>query len=177
MVMEVEAKAHCKDLGEIERRIVGLGAEFQEELEQIDTYYNHPARDFAQTDEALRIRRVDEKAYLTYKGSKIDNITKTREEMEVLVENGDSVKEILDKLGFSEVGTVKKVRKKYTFNDFIICLDKVDGLGSFVEMEAQCDSEDSEEVSRLRDEILRTLKELGLEKIERKSYLELLLCL
>jgi adenylate cyclase class 2 len=175
MSMEVEAKAYCEDLSVIEELIKGLGAEYKEEIEQFDTYYNHPARDFAQTDEALRIRWVHEKAHLTYKGPKIDDITKTREEIAVEVEDGDHAKEILVKLGFSEVGTVRKIRKKYNFNEFVICMDKVDGLGSFVEMEAQCDSDDSEEVSRLTGNILRTLKEWGLEKIERKSYLELLL--
>ena len=175
MSMEVEAKAYCEDLEVLEIKITNLGAEFIEEIEQVDTYFNHPTRDFGQTDEALRIRRVGENAYLTYKGSKIDNITKTREEINVQVDDRDLIKEILEILGFSEVGTVKKVRKKYRFDEFTICLDQVENLGSFVEMEAVCNSEDAEEISRLRDIILKTLKEWGLEKIERKSYLELLL--
>jgi adenylate cyclase class 2 len=174
MSMEVEAKAHCKNIGEIEDRILGLGGEFQGEVEQIDTYYNHPVRDFAQTDEALRIRKVGENTYLTYKGRKIDNITKTREEIKVQVENGEFTRKILVKLGFSEVGMVRKVRKKYKLGEFHVCLDNVDNLGSFIELEAECDSDNPDEISRLRDIILTNLKEWGLEEIERKSYLELL---
>jgi adenylate cyclase class 2 len=175
MSMEVEAKAYCEDLSEFEERIKGLGAEFIHEVEQVDTYFNHPARDFAQTDEALRIRRVGEKATLTYKGPKIDSLTKTREELKVELSDGDEMKDVLLKLGFKEVGMVRKVRKKYKLDEFKVCLDRVEGLGSFVELEAECDSDDQNEVSRLRDKILKTLKEWELEKIERRSYLELLL--
>ena len=175
MVMEVEAKAYCKDLPEFEKRIKGLGGEFLDEVEQVDTYFNHPARDFAQTDEALRIRRVGDRAIFTYKGPKIDSQTKTREEVKVEVRDGDAMREIILKLGFVEVGRVKKVRRKYKLKEFKVCLDEVEGLDSFVELEVEVPSDDQDEVSRSRDKILKTLVEWGLEKIERKSYLELLL--
>ena len=38
-------------------RLEELGGEYQAELRQVDSYFAHPARDFAVTDEALRIRR------------------------------------------------------------------------------------------------------------------------
>jgi adenylate cyclase class 2 len=175
MTMEVEAKAYCDDLTELEERIKGLGAEFASEVEQVDIYFNHPARDFAQTDEALRIRRVGDKAIFTYKGPKIDSQTKTREELSVELSDGDAMKEVLLKLGFSEVGVVKKMRKKYQVGEFKVCLDEVEGLGSFVELEVEVTTDDQDKVARSRDDILRTLEEWGLSRIERKSYLELLL--
>jgi adenylate cyclase class 2 len=175
MSMEVEAKAYCDDLSKIEKMILELGGEFQEEVEQVDIYFNHPLRDFAQTDEALRIRRAEDKATFTYKGPKIDSQTKTREELKVQLSDGDAMREVLSKLGFLEVGTVKKVRKKYKLNEFKVCLDDVKGLGSFVELEVEVSKDDQDEVSRLRDIILKTMKEWGLEKVERRSYLELLL--
>lgn len=175
MSMEVEAKAYCEDLLEFERKIRDFGAEFSNEVEQVDTYFNHPARDFAQTDEALRIRMVGQKATFTYKGPKIDNLTKTREEIKVELEDEEVLKEILLKLGFVEVGTVRKVRRKYMFNDLKICLDEVDGLGSFVELEVEVPGDDQYKIDRIRSEILKKLNEWGLAKIERKSYLELLL--
>ncbi len=175
MSIEVEAKAYCEDLLEIEERIKGLGAEFVSELEQVDTYFNHPTRDFAQTDEALRIRRAGEKATFTYKGPKIDSQTKTREELKVELSDGDAMRDVLLKLGFSEVGVVKKLRKKYQVGEFKVCLDEVEGLGSFVELEVEVPSGDQDEIARSRDDILKTMNDWGLSKIERKSYLELLL--
>ena len=48
--------------------------------EHVDTYYNHPSRDFAETREALRIRRVDGVPMVTYKGTKLPGEVKARRE-------------------------------------------------------------------------------------------------
>ena len=50
---EVELKFPVADPTEIERRLTSIGAKWASEVEQVDTYFAHPARDFAQTDEAL----------------------------------------------------------------------------------------------------------------------------
>ena len=55
-----------------------------EPAEQVDTYFSHPARDFAATDEALRIRSIDQENFVTYKGPKLDATTKTRREIDGL---------------------------------------------------------------------------------------------
>jgi adenylate cyclase class 2 len=176
MPIEIEAKAYAKNLKEIERKILEIGAKLTWEGEQVDTYYNHPNRDFAETDEACRIREVKEKTYLTYKGPKIDSVTKTREEIKVQVEDTSSVSEILLKLGFKEVFIVKKHRKKFLLHEFKICLDSVENLGDFVEIETSVSSEFPEEkVAEIRDNILKIMEEWGLADLERKSYLELLL--
>ncbi|MFQ5888201.1 MAG: class IV adenylate cyclase, partial [Candidatus Hydrothermarchaeales archaeon] len=58
-MLEIEVKAYVKDFDKIENAIVRQGGRFEKEEIQKDTYFNHPLRDFAKTDEALRIRRVD----------------------------------------------------------------------------------------------------------------------
>ena len=45
-------------------------------------------RDFARTDEALRLRHVGEFNYITYKGPKLDATTKTRREIEIGLADG-----------------------------------------------------------------------------------------
>ena len=176
MPMEIEAKAHVKNLRDLEKNIISMGAKLEWMGEQRDTYYNHPERDFAKTDEALRVREEDKKIILTYKGPKIDNLTKTREEIKVKVGDMTSIKELLGKLGFKDQKVVKKQRKKYLLGKFKVCLDKVEDLGEFVEIEAVTQpKEASREVDLLRNEVLRILEELGLKELERKSYLELLL--
>jgi adenylate cyclase, class 2 len=56
--IEVEQKYHVGDVSELERQLSRLGAKEEAVEQHRDTYYRHPARDFAQTREALRIRRV-----------------------------------------------------------------------------------------------------------------------
>lgn len=172
MSIEVEAKAYAKDLNAIEKVLIEKGAEFVWKGKQKDTYFNHPNRDFAETDEALRIREMDGKTYFTYKGPKIDSITKTREEIEIQIEDPESAREFLLRLGFKEVRVVNKKRIKYHLNDFTVCLDEVAGLGQFVEIEAS--SDDQDQINELRESILETLNSWNLMKTERKSYLELL---
>ncbi len=81
---------------------------------------------------------------------------------------------MLEKLGFSEVGVVKKHRKKFKLGELKISLDRVEGLGDFVEIEALETSLSEHDVSEMRDRILSVMNELGLTKRVRTSYLELL---
>jgi adenylate cyclase class 2 len=55
-MFEVELKVRA-DHGPVRERLDALGAERVEHVRQADTYYDAPHRDFAETDEALRIRR------------------------------------------------------------------------------------------------------------------------
>ena len=88
MSIEVEQKFAVDDHREIQRRLEQLGAHEAGGVEQVDRYFNHPARDFAQTDEALRLRRVGEANFVTYKGPKLDAATKTRREIELPLGDG-----------------------------------------------------------------------------------------
>jgi hypothetical protein len=84
-----------------------LGGRSADTVTQVDQYFNHPARDFAQTDEALRLRRVGEVNFITYKGPKLDAITKSRHEIELPLPSGDAAAtgfaELLTTLGFQPV--------------------------------------------------------------------------
>ena len=53
-----------------------------------DIYLNHPARDFAETNEAFRIRRISDENRITYKGPRRSGPTKTREEIEIPFASG-----------------------------------------------------------------------------------------
>ena len=175
MPMEIEAKAHAENLDFIEKKILEMGGKLIWYGEEKDIYFAHPSRDFAKTDEALRIREEEGKIFLTYKGPKLDSKTKTREERTVHLNDSQSITDVLINLGFKKYGVVKKQRKKMLFGKYEICLDKVENLGEFVEIEilAPTDST-SEKVEELKEEALKIFGQLGLSRMERRSYLELL---
>ena len=164
--MEVEIKARIDSEREFIDKIEHMGAVFLREEIEVDVYYNHPCRNFGETDEALRIRNDNS---LTYKGKKVGMDTKSREEFIVHFDNLEEMNKILKALGFREVATVKKRRKYYKLGELNICVDSVDSLGEFTEVECIGDYEDC------RKKVLDTAKKLGLRKMERKSYLELVL--
>lgn len=176
-MIEVEVKAHAPNLNEIEEKIVEIGASREGEEYQEDLYFNAPHRDFAQTDEALRIRKIkkenSEETYITYKGAKMDNVSKTRKEIEVAVENPSKVADILQNLSFRPVATVRKNRIIYTLGELIITLDKVHGVGDFVEIEKE--TAEGEDTKEALNEIFATYSKIGIENgFERSSYLELM---
>ncbi|NOZ82652.1 MAG: class IV adenylate cyclase [Euryarchaeota archaeon] len=169
-MLEVEVKARLADVRGFEEMLIEKGAEFVGEEVQEDIYLQHPCRDFAETDEALRLRLCARGAELTYKGKRVrDMRTKTREEVSVGVE-AKAALELLQKLGFREVARIRKRRRSYRLGSYRVELDEVEGLGCFVEVEAAPGTAGEELV-----EFVRT--ELGIEEslLETRSYLELYL--
>ena len=183
MQYEVEQKFRLGDQAEsILARILELGATEIGEVQQADHYFNHPVRDFATTDEALRIRSVGDKNWLTWKGPKIDQITKTRREIEPALGDGsktaDEISEVLTILGFQSVAVVRKSRKQFELVRhglrFEFALDRVDGVGEFLEIELLADQD---QLAAAQQALKSLSDEIGLSdtSVERKSYLGMLL--
>ena len=169
-MFEIEIKARCHDKNSLIEKIVSAGAVHIETREEIDMYFNHPQRDFAKTDEALRLRRIGEKTYLTYKGPKVSVKSKTRLEEELGVENFDSIKKIFLLLGFVEKEKVVKVRSIYHYDKIEICIDEVENLGDFIELEIK-----SEQIKEAEEHLFNIANSFGLTDFIQKSYLEMIL--
>lgn len=173
---EVEVKvkaAHDK----IKNDLIGDGAVFAGVEEQHDIYFNSRERDFSKTDEALRIRFVDSEGEITYKGKKVDTISKTRPEYNSPV-NAAEMEKILLALGYFVSGSVNKRREIYTWKNFIIGFDSIAELGEFVEVESDLrDISGKEEIQKEIDKIFEFLGKYGLTKEDsiRTSYLEMVL--
>ncbi|WP_292485883.1 class IV adenylate cyclase [Methanohalobium sp.] len=172
-MIEVEVKART-DLETARKMLKDEDARFIETEHHFDSYYNAPHRDFSSSDEALRIRSRDNKAFLTYKGKKMDSISKTREEFETPVDS-ENMRNILLSLGFREYGIVEKEREVYKLDDFVIALDSVEQLGEFIEVELE--SESGSDIEHNSNRIFEFLNKLGIEENDsiRKSYLELVM--
>ena len=167
-ILEIEIKARCDDRDELIRRIESAGSVFLESREEVDIYYNHPSRNFAQTDEALRIRAVNGLCRLTYKGPKVSGRSKARIEHETEVKDFSQLRSIIESLGFIVSGTVRKNRSLYALDGIEICVDDVDDLGTFAELEKK-----GLLGQGIEDELYELAAKLGLSRFERRSYLEL----
>ncbi len=180
MNYEVEVKFPLENAAKLIARLEELAVSWTESVQETDIYFQHPCRNFAATDEALRIRRTDSRAYLTYKGPKIDSSTKTRTELEVELDVRPEIlkkwQAILEQLGFRPVAEVRKNRQRgilvwggWTVQ---VSVDRVEGLGSFLELEVVVPQE---KLDIARESVLTLCQALGLGLSERRSYLELLL--
>ena len=157
-------------------RLNELGATPLGSRRQVDTYFAHPARDFAASDEALRLRLEVEELCITYKGPKLAPRLKTREEIEFgLATDLDSATRLLERLGFRTVARVAKRRTDHRLDGppaVTVSLDEVEGLGSFCEVEIAATSAAAGRSAL--EKALRTLALDGAPPISR-SYLEMLL--
>lgn len=194
-MFEVEIKVPA-DVDAVRDRLREAGAERVDARRQRDAYYDAPHRDFAETDEALRLRRETplpegigstepgdeasgeveaETTKVTYKGPLLDEGSKTRAEHETEVADSEAAAGILSGLGFDPAATVEKRREFWAHDGFTVTLDAVDGLGEFVEIEREVDDEAA--IGAVRDDALDALDRLGLDGADqvRTSYLGLLL--
>lgn len=170
-MIECELKFKVNRLDRIEDRLKALGASLKDSVLQIDYYFNHPCRDFLNTDEALRIRFTDKFIEVTYKGPRRKNGVKSREEIGLKLPKNyfENVLRFFENLGFRKYFVIKKYRRMYSLNDFNICLDDVEGLGKFVEIEILGEYEVG------REKIIKFAEKLDIKsKPIEKTYLELL---
>ena len=128
----------------------------------------------------MRLRRIGGENYLTYKGPKIDTVTKSRPEIELRLADGsqtaaDAVR-FLSSLKYRPVAVVSKLRQIYTFErdgfKLAACLDDVGAVGRYVELEIMAEES---KYAEAREVLLKTVAEFGLADHERRSYLRLLL--
>ena len=176
-MIEVEVKAKIDNFEDIEKKLDELGAVKSKKEFQEDIYFNSPVVDFAKTDEALRIRTTKaqdkENIYMTYKGPKIDKDSKTRKEIEMGIEEAKKCSDIFEAIGFKKVRTVRKNRQYYTYENFEISLDDIEGLDPHMEIEVAL--EDGCDYSEAKESIFKLFEKLDItDGFERTSYLELL---
>ena len=181
---EVEIKFRVTDPAALERRLTALGCHCTSVVEQVDRYLAHPCRDFAATDEALRLRSVGDALAVTWKGPRIGGGTKTREELElpIAASGGPGAAglaewtALLGRLGFRTVRDVAKRRRRGSVRwrgaEVEVALDHVAGLGDFIELELVASLADVAAAEAL---VTTLAHELGCAEPERRSYLEMLL--
>jgi len=169
-VLEVESKYKSPGNEKIEKALLRLGAKKISTQSMEDVYFAHPSRDFGKTDEALRLRKHDAGSELTYKGPrmKTDN-SKAREEVTLKTDNPLTAQRIVERLGFKEFLIVKKTRSSYVLDKLRVDVDNVDGLGEYVELEVLTESPE-----RAASLLELARKELDLEKLEPRTYLEMI---
>ena len=179
-MLEVEVKYRVPHPAAVVARLVALGAVRVGEAVEADHYFNAPDRDFRQTDEAFRLRRVRDANRFTYKGPKRGGPTKTRTEIELGVDPGDAGAAVAERmvvaLGFRPVAVVRKTRTTYDLvRDVLtltVCVDAAERVGTFVEVEAVCDEA---AFAAAQSAVLGLAAELGLTEPEPRSYLRMLL--
>ena len=162
---EIEVKARLKSFSQIKANLEKLGCVFSSEIIQKDTNYINKESTFPYITpgcQALRIREEGDKVILTFKESVDNELDKI--EREVLVSDKGQMEDIIKMVGFLFSNTISKKRIKTTYKGMEVCLDSVENLGDFIEIEKLTDEDDGEKV---QEELMLMLEELGVSRDDR----------
>jgi len=97
---------------------------------------------------ALRLRHENGTGVVTFKGPVLSSAMKLRPEFETAVAEPDSMRTVLEELGYRPWFTYEKYREEYSLPGVIVAIDETP-IGTFVEVEGG------------EDEILAVTRQLG----------------
>jgi len=136
-MIEVEIRAKIEDFTPIKKRLEMLGALFLQKEKMADHIFGR-AKDLDQEHKIIdgcfsaRIREKNDKLLVEFKEIKRAGAGL---EFSSPVSSVEAAINFLEKLDFERAFVVAKTRETYRYQDFEICLDEVEQLGFFVEIE------------------------------------------
>ncbi len=160
IMKEIEIKAKIDDIEKMRGKLLVLGCQFREPLFQEDVIFLPVGIEFSDIIKGtpvVRIRLSNDKVTLTLKKKISQGNELIKLEKEIIISDRNTAREIVKQMGFHEVIKVSKERSECGYKDMTICLDMVEGLGTFIEVEKMSENEDGAEVQRNLFDFLQTL--------------------
>jgi adenylate cyclase class 2 len=150
--LEVEIKVPATDLGSVRMKLREEGARPSAAVHfESNDLYDRADGELANRGCALRLRRTDSGATLTFKGTaRFEAGVKTREERETAVSDPGEMEQILLLLGFERRFRYEKRREEWELDGCAVALDETP-IGDFAEVEGEPTA------------IRRVLRRLGLD--------------
>ncbi len=139
-MIESELKIPVQALPPVRERLTALGARQLSTAElEINMLFDTPAGDLRKSSEVLRVRRVGDRARLTFKGpASWAGAVKQRREIEVEITSAETMSALLEALGYQPWIRYEKIRESWVFGAVRIELDHTP-IGDFVEIEGPPD--------------------------------------
>ncbi len=155
MPVEIEAKMAVADFAPVRAQLAERGGRLIGRSFEINSFFDTPDHSLLKADKGLRIRvkrnldTQQEQYILTFKGPKQRGPLKSREEIELNVENAADAEKLLEGLGYQKVLLFEKRRESYDLEGCEVELDELPLLGNFVEVEGK----DEKSVLRVRESL------------------------
>jgi len=175
-MIEVEIRARVDSLDDVRKILDDMGATLVKSSTQVDKVFG--LEKFLDSEckvieggIIVRIRQDDGRIKVQFK--EISRMMGAGLELSSEVSDLDLAVEFLEKLDFKECFTVRKKRDKYSYDGFIICLDDVELLGTFIEVEKMVDSSDLKE--KTKEDCIKLLEKIASSlEIEERKYGDLM---
>lgn len=163
-MIEVEIRAKINNKSEVQDKLKEIGAILEKSVHQVDRIFGHEMfldenKMIIEGGLSARIRQVGQNAWLEFK--EISRNKGAGIEIKANLDNMEEGLRFFEKLGFKEAFSINKQREVYSLNGFEICLDDVEQLGSFIEIEKAVLNQD--ETALVKEECLGLLEKVALE--------------
>lgn len=167
---EIEIQVKVDDTRNLVR-FLNKNAKLIKKENQIDEYFSPSHRDFTKArpvKEWLRLRKTANGNSVTYKNWHHDKSGKSHhcDEYETKIGRTEPIKKIFTILNFKSLTTVDKSRRTWKHKNYEISLDKIQGLGSFVEIEYK-GSAKTISPKKITNEMVEFLKKHNVGKVKR----------
>lgn len=166
---EIEIKAKLLDKPGVEQRLKKLNIALDEAKTHHDVVFCKPGqKDYEVGSIWLRIRTENgNKVTWTLKadtGRKLDSI-----EHELEVSDGVELEKMLRLMGYALYSDITKTRRKAQHGKIEICLDDVQGLGEFIEVEMLLDDHEAN-YEDVTEELWALLDDLGIAREDQEFH-------
>ncbi len=161
---EIELKFKVNNLNEIIKKLEEKNCKISEKLVQYDTIYVENLDNVESTEGSiwLRVRKENDKIELNYK--KQSKKLMESEEIEFAVSSYEKANLFLKSLGYKPWVEVNKTRRHTKYQDCNICIDEVEKLGSFIELELLINENNNVDYEK---QLLAIAKELNIDTTSR----------
>ncbi len=143
-----------------------MGCVFSKRLEQRDRTFLEKGitpSQIASGINVLRIRRQGEKSFFTLKRHDTNELDCIEKETEI--SDPEELEDVLKFLGCHLDVVINKKRRKTKFKGMEICLDEVEGLGFFIEVEKL--TQENSDSLKIQEELFQFLESLGISREDR----------
>ncbi len=142
VMREIELKFKVENLEGIISQLESFGCKIGTPIFQNDRIFVEDLNNVESKEGSvwLRLRKLNDKIELNYK--KQGAIKAESQEIEFEVSSYEKANDLLTALGFKPWVQVNKVRRYTKYKDCNICIDQVERLGNFVELELLIEEQD-----------------------------------
>ncbi len=161
---EIEVKAKLRNKASFLVAAEKLGIKFGEAITQDDTTYETDLPHNDPNWNIFRIRVQNGQQILTMK-HKASTRSRDNHEYETVIEDSNEIIKMLNRLGYTFGVRIRKKRHIAHHKGLELCLDEIDELGSFVEVEKLAG--DDANVDAIQDELWAVLARLGVDPGDR----------
>jgi len=141
---EIEIKAHLKNKDDILGKLKTLGCFLSEPVRQVDTVCVKiigNVEEYLKNDHFVRIRERGDGRFIFTVKKPFSKMVLTKAEHETEIKNAKELEQALFLMGYQISNKVIKFRQTTNYKEFEICIDEVEKLGSFIEIEKMSDGD------------------------------------